>query len=131
MKRFWSITLVLGAFAATSDAGEGGKDKEKKEKKEGAAPAAIQVRCPPFAEQVFDGQPTRQRGSVRFFTTPPLEPGYKYSYELTARWMGPDGKEMKDSRQVNVSAGKTTTVDLIPKQKEKEKDKEKPKDKEK
>src|SRR5262249_46451328 len=55
----------------------------------------------------------------------PLEPGYTYSYELTARWQTPDGKERKESKKVTVRAGKRTVVDFLPKKKEKDKDKDK------
>src|SRR5262245_10523041 len=88
------------------------------------APATIEVRCLPAAELFFDGTPTTQRGPMRRFFTPPLERGFTYTYELTARWTT-DGKPHKESRTINVRAGETTNVDLLP-PKKKDKDKEKP-----
>src|SRR5437870_1914146 len=110
----------------------GGKDKDK-----GApAPAYLEIRIHPRAGLTFDGSPTRQRGPIRYFYTPPLVPGFKYTYVLTATWPDKEGKPKKDSKTVNVSPGETTRVEfpdsaIKEKPKDKDKDKEKPKDKDK
>src|SRR5262245_44989007 len=107
------VTLLAGALILGGAPPVRGGDKPaQKEKK--SAPATIEVRLPASAELFFDDAPTTQRGGVRLFATPLLESGYKYSYQLTARWQTPEGKEHKESRQIIVRAGERTTVDLLP-----------------
>jgi uncharacterized protein (TIGR03000 family) len=64
----------------------------------------IAVRVPANAEIWFDGNKTSQTGQVRLFTTPPLEPGHEYSYEVHARW-NESGHEVDRTRKVTVHAG--------------------------
>ena len=73
--------------------------------------ATIEVRVPPDAELWFDGTKTNQRGPVRYFTTPPLTPGQTFTYEIRASGMA-NGNPMDQTRQVQVQAGKRTTVDF-------------------
>ena len=54
------------------------------------------------------------RSTIAFrsaFTTPPLEPGYSYSYTIRARWTE-NGRPVQQSRTVPVKAGGTTRVDF-------------------
>jgi uncharacterized protein (TIGR03000 family) len=64
----------------------------------------IAVRVPANAEIWFDGSKTSQTGQVRLFTTPPLEPGHEYSYEVHARW-NESGHDVDRTRKVTVHAG--------------------------
>jgi uncharacterized protein (TIGR03000 family) len=74
--------------------------------------AQIEVIVPDAnAEVRFNGQPTRERGSRRIFTTAPLEPGYSYSYEVDAQWQR-DGTPQIDTRTVQLKPGGRVVVDF-------------------
>jgi uncharacterized protein (TIGR03000 family) len=73
--------------------------------------ALIDVRIPPDAELWFDGSPTTQRGPARTFTTPSLDPGRTFTYELRATWMA-NGQQVTQTRAVQVGAGKRSLVDF-------------------
>jgi uncharacterized protein (TIGR03000 family) len=66
--------------------------------------AMIAVRVPPNADIWFDGQKTNQKGAVRQFETPALDPGHDYAYEVRARW-NENGRNIERTRQVTVHAG--------------------------
>jgi uncharacterized protein (TIGR03000 family) len=75
------------------------------------APVTVTVRVPdPNAEVWFGDNRTRQTGDTRVFQSPPLAPG-KYSYEVRARWTD-NGKEVDQTRTVEVRPGDNTTVDF-------------------
>ncbi len=124
MRRIVFASLFIG-LAWLSSLAEGQQDKkpdQKTDKKPAAEPAYLEVRLPANAALALDGYQTRQRGPVRFFTTPPLAPGYKYTYELVATWPGPDGKPIKESKNVTLNPGETKRVQFGPPEKEKSKD---------
>jgi uncharacterized protein (TIGR03000 family) len=73
--------------------------------------ALIEVRVPPVAQVTFDGEATRQQGPDRIFSSPSLEPGKNYHYDVKARWTE-NGKPMEQTRRVEVRAGQRTTVDF-------------------
>jgi uncharacterized protein (TIGR03000 family) len=75
------------------------------------AKAEITVLVPADAEVFFDGDPTIQKGTERLFTTPPLEVGKKYHYDLLARWKQ-GGKTVEQTRKVEVSGGARVRVDF-------------------
>jgi uncharacterized protein (TIGR03000 family) len=66
--------------------------------------AHLSVTVPSSAEIWFDGAATTSAGTVRDFTTPPLQPGQQYSYEVRARWQE-NGHDVTQSKKVTVSAG--------------------------
>lgn len=101
MKRLIAPILFLLAATAVNGLLAQGKNQ----------PATIVVRVPADAVIVVGGQTTTQKGAERQFLTPELVPGYTYSYRLEARWTE-SGKEVKQSRVVEFTAGKTTVVDL-------------------
>jgi uncharacterized protein (TIGR03000 family) len=74
--------------------------------------ALIEVRCPADAQISFDGEETRQRGSDRLFTSPSLEPGKRYHYDVKARW-NQDGRTEEKTRTVHIEAGRRVTVDFL------------------
>jgi uncharacterized protein (TIGR03000 family) len=75
--------------------------------------ATVVVRLPQDdARLTVDGAPTRQRGTERRFSTPPLEPGKKYSYVMVAVWEPNNYTRITRTRKVFVEAGKETAVDL-------------------
>lgn len=70
---------------------------------------------PVEAEILFDGEAMTQKGHSRRYLTPPLEDGKSYRYEIVARWRE-NGKEIKRSRQANVTSGDRVEVDFLEKQ---------------
>jgi uncharacterized protein (TIGR03000 family) len=72
--------------------------------------AQIQLRLPsPEAEVRFDGQNTQQKGTMRLFTTPPLDG--TYSYQVTAVWQK-DGQPITRDRTITVRPGASVMVDF-------------------
>jgi uncharacterized protein (TIGR03000 family) len=72
-------------------------------------PAHIRVQVPAGARLYFDGAPTQQTGTDRWFSTPPLPLGGEYTYALKAEF-GADGKASTETKQISVRAGLTTHV---------------------
>jgi uncharacterized protein (TIGR03000 family) len=73
--------------------------------------AHIHVIVPAGASLWFNGALTTQLGAERDFTSPSLTPGTAFTYEIKARWMQ-DGRPVEQTREVEVRAGQTTTVDF-------------------
>lgn len=73
--------------------------------------AQIEIRVPAAARVWFDGAETRQTGPQRRFASPPLEPGYDYTYMVKASWTEA-GKAVTQERKVVVQAGGQYQVDL-------------------
>jgi uncharacterized protein (TIGR03000 family) len=71
--------------------------------------ATVVVNVPDGAELWFDGQKTIQTGTRRSFTTPVLEKGHSYHYEVRASWIK-DGQRIEETRSVPVSAGASVSV---------------------
>jgi uncharacterized protein (TIGR03000 family) len=70
----------------------------------------LTVEVPSPAAQVWiEGQQMRQDGTVRTFESPPLEPGYAYTYTLRARWQG-NGGTRDQTQTVRVRAGRNAVV---------------------
>jgi len=72
---------------------------------------AIEVRVPADAEVLFEGDKTSQKGSVRWFVSPPINPERRYTYEIKAKWME-NGREVAKTRKIAVRAGERLSVDL-------------------
>jgi uncharacterized protein (TIGR03000 family) len=79
---------------------------------EGGQPASLVVRLPADATLEVDDTPTKQTGAVRKFVTPPLQPGTRYSYVLTAKWEPNNYTKITRTRKVYVRAGEETQADL-------------------
>lgn len=76
------------------------------------AAAVLRVRVPADAEVWVSDSPTAQRGELRRFVTPPLEPGRNEGYELRARWHEA-GKPVERIEVVRVHPGDRQTVDFL------------------
>jgi uncharacterized protein (TIGR03000 family) len=77
-----------------------------------AAPGQVEVLLPDANGLLwFDGRRMKATGDVRQFTTPPLEPGREYFYDVLAAWHD-KGRLVTDHRRVPVSAGGTTIIDF-------------------
>jgi uncharacterized protein (TIGR03000 family) len=73
--------------------------------------AYIRMKLPGDAEVWVEGIKTSQRGPVRSFVSPPLDPDKRSSYQVRARWTE-DGRIVEQTRQVNLRANTWTTVDF-------------------
>jgi uncharacterized protein (TIGR03000 family) len=73
--------------------------------------AHVEVQVPANAEIWFEGQKTNQTGTVRHFTSPPLEPGQQYTYEIRAKWME-NGQEVNRTKRQSVQAGSNVSVNF-------------------
>jgi uncharacterized protein (TIGR03000 family) len=78
-----------------------------------AAPANVVVQAPADAEVWFDDYKTRQTGGQRTFTSPPLQAGRTFTYEVKARWTQ-DGKPVEKAQKVKVQGGETSQVEFRP-----------------
>jgi uncharacterized protein (TIGR03000 family) len=76
------------------------------------APATVEVRVPANAEVWFGDHKTRQTGSDRMFTSPPLPRDREYTYQIRARWME-NGQPVERTRDVRVTGGEDRTVDFL------------------
>jgi len=74
--------------------------------------AHVTVQVPTDAEVWFGQGKTRQTGGVREFVSPALTPGQDYTYVVKARWME-GGKEVVQSRSIDVLAGSRATIDFM------------------
>jgi uncharacterized protein (TIGR03000 family) len=66
--------------------------------------AHIWLRVPENCEVWMNGVKTKQRGETRYFYSPPLTPGKKYSYEMRIRWQK-DGNAVEETQYLVVQAG--------------------------
>jgi uncharacterized protein (TIGR03000 family) len=74
--------------------------------------ALIEVRVPDSNAQVwFDGDATQQQGTDRLFTSPPLQPGKRYHYDVKAKWTQGD-RTVERTRTVHIQPGQHVTVDF-------------------
>jgi len=65
----------------------------------------------PDADVWFDGVKMTQSGMTRVFTSPPLQAGQNYVYDIRARWTQ-NGVAVDRTRHVSVHAGDRITVDF-------------------
>jgi uncharacterized protein (TIGR03000 family) len=100
------------ADTAVPDETEAPAETPEEQPAAGAAPATVEVLLPsPTALVWFNDHATKQTGAVRNFTTPPLEPGQDYHYEVTASWRQ-GGKTVTARRTATVSAGGAAVVNF-------------------
>ena len=59
---------------------------------------------PADAEIWFEGDKTSQTGTSRTFVSPALQPGRNFTYDIRARWISSEGKNVDQTRQVRVQA---------------------------
>jgi uncharacterized protein (TIGR03000 family) len=83
------------------------------QEKDAKKPAYVKVLMPQAdASLKIDETLTKQQGMTRNFVTPPLEPGKKYSYTLTAKWEPNNYTKITRVREVPIVAGQETVADL-------------------
>ncbi|MFL5338744.1 MAG: TIGR03000 domain-containing protein [Gemmataceae bacterium] len=76
-----------------------------------AAPANVVVKMPEGAALFANGQKTAQTAAERRFVTPELPAGQVYHYVFTAE-VERDGKTVRETKNVEVTAGSTVRVDF-------------------
>jgi uncharacterized protein (TIGR03000 family) len=90
-----------------------GKPKEPKKATRGPAPATIIVSLPANATLTVDNTVTKSTSATRVLTSPALEVGQEYLYNLKAEVVQ-DGQTITLAKQVAVRAGSETSVSLFP-----------------
>jgi uncharacterized protein (TIGR03000 family) len=78
---------------------------------EQANTATVMARVPENAMIWFNDEPTRQRGELREFDSPPLEIGKKYSYHARFVWFE-EGHWVSETKEVPIAAGEMSCVYL-------------------
>jgi uncharacterized protein (TIGR03000 family) len=73
----------------------------------------IHVAVPAGAKVWFNDSATQQGGTDRLFTSPPLTPGFDYTYEVKAQWVDQTGKEVTQVRQVTMRANAEVNVSFL------------------
>jgi len=73
--------------------------------------AHVWLRVAADAEVWFEGDKTKQTGTLRYFFSPPLPPGQKHTYDVRVRW-NQDGKPVERKQRIEVSAGGSVRLDL-------------------
>jgi uncharacterized protein (TIGR03000 family) len=74
-------------------------------------PVRVNLRVPSDAKIWFDGSRTNQTGMTRTFESPPVPIGPEYAYQVRIQWKR-DGKDITQTRQINVHAGDVINVTL-------------------
>lgn len=95
----WSLGVSPTAHAAPP-ATEGGPQ-----------PALITLFVPSDAQIWLEDAATRQQGTVREYTSPPLAPGQDYIYTVRMRRME-NGRPVEETRRLNVRAGEHRSINL-------------------
>jgi uncharacterized protein (TIGR03000 family) len=104
-----SALMMLDSLGRLSGSNQGGPDHK----------AHIWLRVPKDATVWVDGVKTKQTGEARYFFSPPLTPGKKYTYQMRVRWKE-DGKPVEKTRSIAVHAGANVRLDLTRPQSEKD-----------
>jgi uncharacterized protein (TIGR03000 family) len=76
------------------------------------ATATIALRAPAGARVWIQGQEMTQKGTVRRFVSPALEPGRRYGYDVRVVW-NEDGRKVVREQHLTVGAGDEQTVTFV------------------
>ncbi len=71
----------------------------------------VMASVPDSARLWFENEPTRQRGTLREYESPPLRVGKKYIYHVRLVWFE-DGHWVHETKEIPVSAGEMTCLYL-------------------
>ena len=102
----WCRGMVVLACLVGVSANLAGRDDTDEAKK--AKPATIIIKCVSDAELKIDGE----KRTKRKFETPPLKPGVKYYYTVSAFWEPNNYTKITRTWKVYVKPGETVTVDM-------------------
>jgi uncharacterized protein (TIGR03000 family) len=102
-RRISTLLCVLVAFAVLASA----------RGQQVGQPVTLRVLVPAKdAELTIEGKKTKQKGESRLFTSPPLEPGWNYSYTVTATWETNNYTKIIRTKVVPLRPGTEVVVDL-------------------
>jgi uncharacterized protein (TIGR03000 family) len=128
--------LTLGLMYTVANAQRGGGGQHSSQYAVGRAPVRLNLFQPAVAEEYaygntaddavelvlkvpaaadvwFNGTKTAaQKKAVRHYTTPGLEPGQDYYYDIMVRWTE-NGRPVEQTRRVLVRAGDRLTLNLM------------------
>jgi uncharacterized protein (TIGR03000 family) len=77
--------------------------------------AVVVAHVPEDADIWFEDAPTKQRGTLRYFESPPLTPGKNYTYTVRVRWYE-DGQWVSQMHSFPAHAGDVHCIDVVPTQ---------------
>lgn len=75
--------------------------------------AILIAHLPESAQIWFQGEPTRQRGTTRYYESPSLTPGKNYTYSVVLQWYE-DGQWVSQMHSFPIHAGDVHCIDIIP-----------------
>jgi uncharacterized protein (TIGR03000 family) len=102
-RALYAVVLALSAAPAVRSQADNVNERR----------AYLTVRVQKDATLTVDGTETKQKGEVRRFYSPPLEPGKKYHYTLVADWWnGNNYENFFVRRTVDVQAGTKIEIDM-------------------
>src|SRR5262245_752664 len=96
-----NATMTAGLVAALLAVGPGRSAGQEAGPRQSEAPALITLAVPAEAKVFFGGDTTTQTGRERVYTSPYLEPGKTYHYNVLVRWEV-NGKVAERTRKVKV-----------------------------
>jgi uncharacterized protein (TIGR03000 family) len=106
------LMLVVGLTAPAQEAKDKGKGPPQEVKGEPKA-VSLKVLLPQAnAKLTVENQLTKQTGETRTFRSPPLAPGHKYVYTLTAEWEPNNYTRITRTIKKPVTAGENVEIDM-------------------
>jgi uncharacterized protein (TIGR03000 family) len=109
---------VIAQEKAKEKKAEEAKPAEKKKVETKVSEVKVLVPADAEVELTFDGVKTRATGETRTFKTPPLSVGEKYTYKVEALIIPNNYTKITRPREITVTGGEDTTVDLRTENKE-------------
>jgi uncharacterized protein (TIGR03000 family) len=107
------LMLVLGLSAPARQAAQDKPKSAPDEPKGEAKTVSLKVLLPQAnAKLTIEGQLSRQTGDTRTFRSPPLKPGVKYVYTLSAEWEPNNYTKITRTVRKNVTAGESVEIDM-------------------
>jgi uncharacterized protein (TIGR03000 family) len=105
-------TMVTKIEARERDAARGQRRQEGSALRETNDSVNVRVMLPTREARVwFENEATQQRGTDRFYTSPPLEQGRAYYYTIKASWLE-NGREVTREQTVPVRAGQQVVANF-------------------
>jgi uncharacterized protein (TIGR03000 family) len=80
----------------------------------GPSTAAIEVQVPADAELFIEGVKMKTVGAIRRFTTPLLQAGPTYRFEIRAAWTE-NGREVSQTQHLEIRAGDRKAIMFLDK----------------
>jgi uncharacterized protein (TIGR03000 family) len=105
-------TIVTKIEARERDSARGQRRQGESALGESSDTVNVRVMVPTREAKVwFESEATKQEGTDRFYTSPPLEKGRQYNYTIKASWME-NGREVTREKTVPVRAGQQVVANF-------------------